>query len=353
MRPPAEEALSIWRALGAEGRSGAAAVLLLSGDLATQEGDYDRAPALFEEAMKLYRELNDVGGIGETHMQFGWAAMRGGDYPLAASHLEECLALARQANDPTLLAFAFAGLGEVAVRQGHYERAVAWLKQGLTLNRTRGDKWGIGTLLGSFGWAALRQRDFKRTRDLLGESLSLRMETGDQGGVAWCLEKLAEAAHLRGRSETAVTIFGAAAALRTPLGSVIDAADRSDYERLIAELRSRLGDSAFRAGWSKGEALSLNAAIEAALAEPDESTKPLVLSDKEKYRGLTAREREVAALVAQGKANREIAEALVVELKTVEAHITRILNKLGFDNRVQIATWAVDKGLAQSAVADI
>jgi DNA-binding NarL/FixJ family response regulator len=36
-----------------------------------------------------------------------------------------------------------------------------------------------------------------------------------------------------------------------------------------------------------------------------------------------------------------------VELKTVETHITHILNKLGFDNRVQIATWAVNHGLVQ------
>ncbi len=68
---------------------------------------------------------------------------------------------------------------------------------------------------------ALRQCDFKRTRELLGESLNLRMETGDQGEMAWCLEKLAEAAHLQGRRETAVKIFGAAA-LRAPISSAID-----------------------------------------------------------------------------------------------------------------------------------
>ena len=217
--------------------------------------------------------------------------MRTGDYRLAASQLEKCLALAQQTGNPAQLAFAFSGLGEVAVRQGHYERAIAWLEQGLTLNRARGDKWGIGTLLGSLGWAALRQRDLTRANELLGESLRIRLETGDKGGMAWCLEKLAEAAHLQGRSETAVMIFGAAAALRTPLGSVIDSADRSDYERLIAELRSTLGDNAFGMNWNKGEALPLNAAIDAALAAalagPDELIKPLVRRDKEKYRGLT------------------------------------------------------------------
>jgi DNA-binding CsgD family transcriptional regulator len=68
--------------------------------------------------------------------------------------------------------------------------------------------------------------------------------------------------------------------------------------------------------------------------------------DKGRFAGLTEREREVAALVAQGKSNREIAADLVVSAKTVETYVTRILNKLGFDSRVQIATWAKDKGLA-------
>jgi non-specific serine/threonine protein kinase len=54
----------------------------------------------------------------------------------------------------------------------------------------------------------------------------------------------------------------------------------------------------------------------------------------------------VAALIAQGKSNRAIAAALTVGIKTVEAHTTRILTKLGFSSRAQIAAWAVAKGLA-------
>jgi DNA-binding NarL/FixJ family response regulator len=67
---------------------------------------------------------------------------------------------------------------------------------------------------------------------------------------------------------------------------------------------------------------------------------------KQEFGGLTRRERQVAAVVAQGLSNQEIADKLVVSVKTVEAHITRILSKLGFSSRAQIAAWAVDKGLA-------
>jgi DNA-binding CsgD family transcriptional regulator/Tfp pilus assembly protein PilF len=66
------------------------------------------------------------------------------------------------------------------------------------------------------------------------------------------------------------------------------------------------------------------------------------------FGGLTRRERQVAAVVARGLTNQEIADELVITVKTVEAHITHILSKLGFSSRAQIAAWAVDKGLADA-----
>jgi DNA-binding CsgD family transcriptional regulator len=66
---------------------------------------------------------------------------------------------------------------------------------------------------------------------------------------------------------------------------------------------------------------------------------------KKAFGGLTEREREVAALIAQGKSNREIAEILVVNYRTIEKHIENILSKLGFASRAQIAVWAAERGL--------
>ena len=72
------------------------------------------------------------------------------------------------------------------------------------------------------------------------------------------------------------------------------------------------------------------------------------LATRENPYGLTAREMELIALIAQGKSNREISEAMVVSLRTVETYVTRILSKLSFDSRIQIAAWAVEKGLGSS-----
>jgi DNA-binding NarL/FixJ family response regulator len=56
---------------------------------------------------------------------------------------------------------------------------------------------------------------------------------------------------------------------------------------------------------------------------------------------LSAREREVAMLVAQALSNRQIAERLVLSERTVESHVRNILAKLGFTTRTEIATWAL------------
>jgi DNA-binding NarL/FixJ family response regulator len=60
---------------------------------------------------------------------------------------------------------------------------------------------------------------------------------------------------------------------------------------------------------------------------------------------LTEREREVLAEIARGQSNREIARALVLSEKTVKAHVSSILVKLGVADRTQAALYAVRHGL--------
>jgi DNA-binding NarL/FixJ family response regulator len=66
---------------------------------------------------------------------------------------------------------------------------------------------------------------------------------------------------------------------------------------------------------------------------------------REAVRALTGREREVAAEVARGRSNAEIAACLFMSEATVKAHVSRVMAKLGAANRVQVALTARDAGL--------
>jgi DNA-binding CsgD family transcriptional regulator len=68
--------------------------------------------------------------------------------------------------------------------------------------------------------------------------------------------------------------------------------------------------------------------------------------------GLSAREWEVLELVAAGRSNGEIADALFISPKTASVHVTHILNKLGVNNRVEAATIAVRIGAREPADED-
>ncbi len=126
--------------------------------------------------------------------------------------------------------------------------------------------------------------------------------------------------------------------------------DEAELESNRAETHVEIGAAAFDAAFDKGRTQSLDSIIAEALAFTKrghiERAHTPRQRDKLKYGGLTAREREVAALIAQGKSNREAAESLVIGIKAAEAHVGRILNKLGFSSRAQIAAWVVDKGLS-------
>ena len=67
---------------------------------------------------------------------------------------------------------------------------------------------------------------------------------------------------------------------------------------------------------------------------------------REQLNRLTEREREVAVAIAQGKSNAEISRELYMSVATAKAHVSRVLEKLEFNNRVQIALLAHDAGQA-------
>jgi len=70
--------------------------------------------------------------------------------------------------------------------------------------------------------------------------------------------------------------------------------------------------------------------------------------DRETYDGLTAREKEILTLIAQGETNQDIGRRLFISVKTVQTHRAHILEKLRLHDRTQLVRYAIRKGLIQA-----
>jgi len=113
---------------------------------------------------------------------------------------------------------------------------------------------------------------------------------------------------------------------------------RSAEGDLLAALRAVARGEAFL------DPALTRALIDGYLAEEQGHT-PRQAAPQVDYDGLTAREIEVLRLIAQGYTNAEIAERLVISVKTVETHKAHIMDKLGRRSRVELVRYALEKGL--------
>ena len=134
--------------------------------------------------------------------------------------------------------------------------------------------------------------------------------------------------------------------MRATVGAAQALPERARHEATLAALRRKLGDERFGTAWARGLALTPGDAVERArsiLTEP--VTNGGGRADPGPA-GLTAREIEVLRLLAEGRSNQEIADALFISLPTVKVHVTHLFAKLGVDSRVAAAAFAHRHDLA-------
>ncbi|MDQ3496322.1 MAG: tetratricopeptide repeat protein [Actinomycetota bacterium] len=256
-------------ALRQSGRTEAATrapVLTEAGTFAWHRGDYERSGVLHRQALALYRQQGDEGGIAFSLNCLGNQQSEKGDDEGAVPLLEEALALSRRIGDRRTIAYALHNLAEVARHRGDYEQAKTLGLESLALLREMADKWQLARITGWLGMVTVyNSDDHDAAARFLKESLALNREIGSWEYVAYCLEGFAGLAGARTQGARAARLWGAAEALRETISAPLPPADRPDYDRSMATARAHLGEVPFAVAWEGGKAMTPDEAIEYAL----------------------------------------------------------------------------------------
>jgi predicted ATPase/DNA-binding NarL/FixJ family response regulator len=233
-------------------------------------------------------------------------------------------------------------LGHLANSTGDVAAAMAYADQGLRRFGDSRELWLHGYLHTTQALALLAQpgRDAD-CASAIGMALRAKYELGDIVGIALALEVHAWLAARAGRATRTAWLLGAAAPRWAAAGGRLAAAAvLEEFHRQAAEAaRQALGGERYDELVRAGERHALDQVVSLAVDDADElpGTGPSVSAVPSGV--LTARERQIAALVAGGLSNRQIAERMVISKRTVDAHVEHIFAKLGLKSRVQLTVW--------------
>jgi hypothetical protein len=113
----------------------------------------------------------------------------------------------------------------------------------------------------------MMEGDIDQAEQLCRAGLRIRRELSDKRGLVSCLEASGEVAQAQDRSERAMRLCAAAAAVRDALGVSLSPVERVQLDRTLTSARTQLGEAAFAAAWSSGAVMGLEQAVAYALDE--------------------------------------------------------------------------------------
>jgi DNA-binding CsgD family transcriptional regulator/tetratricopeptide (TPR) repeat protein len=347
------------------------------------------------EAERCAREMEWSAGRAYVLLQMGRAEVVYGAFGSGLTHIREALELAGEIEHQQWMAGAYCALGRAYVMLLASGRAILELERGLAIARK----------LGSAVWMGLNTADLARAyrgrgelasaervlcdiatldtlrsrnsltlveRELALQWAELALQRGDPEMSLEVVAQLDAQAHRNGSDQPIAELLLVQGAALISLRRwedaqlVLEEAKRAASQRLnpsslwrAQALLARLYHVTKQAELARKEWTALQSVLEqvaatveeadlrdaflqAALADiPRAARVPLPHPTQHIPNMLTRREREVATLIAQGKSNLEIADALTVSERTVTTHVSHILGKLGLTSRTQVVAWMI------------
>lgn len=350
------------------------------------QGDHTRAHALQEQCLRIYRARGDHAHVAAVLMAMGSGARNNVDFATARECFEESLPILTELGHTAEVARCLAWLATVARGERRAAAARAYLERSMALNAEIARKEGElasadgGAVSGevapfrcidldlwclwNLGALACDEGDFASAAGYLRDQLRLN-PAWDPYSLAATLLQVARVAVLAARPYQAAQLLAAADAQRARSGVCWPQVDQMDRDQVLAAFGAPQPAAALQRDAAEGAAMSLEEALalglqtlETLATDPNPAPLHQVPRSGEAMSppgshltqpDITRREREVAALVARGLSNRQIAAVLTITERTAENHVEHILTKLGFRSRAQVAAWATERGLTRAS----
>ena len=258
------EALPLYRELG--DKRGIAICAYRLGGACMDAGNNARAAECFEESMRLFRELQDP-WYGEVVRQLGVLAAREGNYTQATARLEESIVHAQKSGRWWVGAQAHLELAVVKCYQGDYGRAVSLLQKCVAEFRDHGDRMGVAFSMAKMASTFRKAGDLAKAADCYRDGLALARELRLKIVIMECFYGMAALKDARRQPQQAARLLGVGAMFSEAANYTLPHAEQIEYDSISAALSRVLGQKAFAQAVAEGRALTLEQAIEYALAD--------------------------------------------------------------------------------------
>lgn len=295
------------------------------------QGDHDAGQRYARQC------LQDAGALGDPELSAHaehWLALHrmfSGDLDGAVELYQRVAAAHAGHGDTASQLTALFQLGMAQVLGGDPHRALATCQRVISIALEHGELWNRAYAHWISALSYWKLGEYEPAAAAATQALEIQRDTFQDGiCIALSLEALAWIAVSQGKFERAAELAHAVESVWSELGTSVDAfgphmAQASAESRRT--LHRALGRRAPRTG-TLSRAQALDCALGVAPAAGQAPENPL-----------TKKEREVAALIAEGLTNRAIAQRMVLSPRTIDGHVERILAKLGFSSRAQVAVW--------------
>lgn len=316
-------------------------------------GDFDPAHAAGVRALELSRQYEQRMYAAQALHVLAMNQRDQGNFTEALDLANQALAIYRQVEDdevagPQYLSSVLSTVGGIALGAGDITRASRALEEELSRQRSWSFTWRLGETLRYLGHVALARADADTALALYRESIVLAREYEDRLFIVGSVVAMAMAEAEQNHAERAVRLLGAADTISRQVGFAIDRWEHARYEAVLVRLRHALPNGAFQDVWNAGALLSFEETLSEALDISSGSpSQPMVIHGDD---SLTARERDVLALLIEGRSDREIGEALHISPRTASGHVAHLLAKLDVPSRTAAATYAMRRQLVDPPV---